>query len=382
MLTTIRFPTHLYRTATSTRWPGASSNAIHFLFAALLIATAQFAIILALGVKLLRLDSKAQCWVEAQQGWEWVGFPVVYVTSSHRPQGKLWMGENTSKIGIIYASILSPLITLLFLGSMLRLHFRRDGITNRQGISCAFWIMLLLVVGVIQDAWLGPDSSFGRRSETDRYCHILPSDFAVLKKKHSQRVGLGVGSEVLSGLAALCMILYLSLAIIAARRNALMASKSSVRLENLTSTSTSAPSSHPTSPQPHPSLPAPSYNPLHPRNPTGRHTPTGGSSPISNLSPYPLDHPLSQPDSAQPAAEGQVGITIEREVRVESARRSSVGWNDDEEGGVHLRSEQRVWTPLAGEVRDGYSVSVESGGENGEDGDDMKEEQARKDSKN
>ncbi|KAH7064080.1 hypothetical protein BKA63DRAFT_178600 [Paraphoma chrysanthemicola] len=377
MFTALRSATRFYRTATSTRWPGASSLAINLLFASLLIATAQFAVILALGVKLFQFDSHAQCWVEKLQAWEWREFPVVYVASSRSDKNSLWMGENTSKLGVVYASILSPLLILLFLGTMLYLHFRRAGITNQQGMSWAFWTMLLLFVGVIQDAWLGPDNSLGGKSEAHPHCQILPSDLAALQTQHSQRVGLGVASEVLSGLGALCMMLYLCLAITAARQNALSATKSSLRLQDLTSPARSNDS--PSQPSP----PLPCYNPFHPRNPTGRHTPTGGSSPISNLSPYPLDHPLSRPDSAQPASEVQVGITIEREVRVESVRRSSLGWDDDEEGGVHLGFEQRVWTPLAGEVRDAYSVNVESGGENGENGEERKEgEQVRKDSKN
>tara|TARA_R110002003_G_scaffold64_5_gene5982 strand:+ start:4912 stop:5391 length:480 start_codon:yes stop_codon:yes gene_type:complete len=159
------------------------------------------------------------------------------------------------------------------------------------------------------------------------------------------------------------MILYLSLAVTAAMQNRSDAAKSSVRLQNLTSPTTS------TSSTPMPTLPTPTSTP----DTTGRHTPTGGSRPISNLQPYPADHPLSQ-------TEARIGLSISKGGRVESrVRRVS----EDEEAGLGLGQEQRVWTPLPRATQDvGHVFAVGDGEVDGKDDEKDEETQARKDSKN
>lgn len=90
---------HSLATATSTRWPNYTSFAIVLTCLALVFGIAQFTAILALGVKLLQLPSKASCFTnDAEKGWvpKDMEFPLVIARmgESGDAQERFGMGPN------------------------------------------------------------------------------------------------------------------------------------------------------------------------------------------------------------------------------------------------------------------------------------------------
>lgn len=63
--------------------------------------------------------------------------------------------------------------------------------------------MCLLFVGTIQDAWLGPDREEVVVGRGYTICWRPDPEFDAIKRERKIRWGLGVGSEVFSGLGAL-----------------------------------------------------------------------------------------------------------------------------------------------------------------------------------
>ncbi|KAF2824395.1 hypothetical protein CC86DRAFT_55023 [Ophiobolus disseminans] len=224
--------------AHSTRWPSSSRNAIFLLILCLILCVAQFAVILTLGIKLLHMPKTVMCYQPvADLGWVQrdVKYPVTVLglEMGMGMQGegeRFGVGRNSGVVGIAYAAIITPVVINTLLIILGWLHFRKAGISNRTGVFCGFTALCLLIIGTLQDAWLGPDLHSTRKATP---CYLEYDTFAAAKHERNVRLALGVCSEIFSGLGALCMALYLALAISACRQNRKDAAQSQTRMHIL-----------------------------------------------------------------------------------------------------------------------------------------------------
>ncbi|CAO2652852.1 Nn.00g022630.m01.CDS01 [Neocucurbitaria sp. VM-36] len=263
----------LFTGAKSTRWPGPSRFALPLLFLCLLIAIAQFAVNLPLGIQLLRIGNKVSC----QEADEPAGFE-----------------HNVLPLPVTFSNLQSqdPQARKFF--SMRR--NRGKTITNRAGMLFATGLISLFIIANLQDSWLNIDER--KLHHEYAWCWKNNDEMESLWAQRMTRLRLLLAVEVLGGLGGLCVAFYFVLATTAASANRLESQRQSTRLQTLRTDSaptnspgTALPSSHPSA------LPS-----------TGPPTPSSSAPTLPSL-----DFDLTSPPTAAKPGEQRMTAAEKRE---------------------------------------------------------------------